>query len=403
MPVYQYRARDQSGRMIEGTIQADSERAVVAQLRERSYMPTLLREQIVAPSVGEQVRTMTGVPRQFLVVFTRQLATMVGSGLPLVTGLEVAARQTESLRLRDVLDAVRIGIEGGGTLSGEMAKYPAIFSPLYVNTVRAGEAAGSLDRVLNYLADYVERDMELIQRIKTAAAYPSVVMGLSIAVGLGAVFFVLPTITTLFDTLNVTLPLPTQILIAFSKGAQKYWYIGLAVFLAIVGTITAMRRTNGGRRVVDMVLLNIPVVGKLVQKIALARFTRVLAMIIRSGVPIVQGLEIIARASGNAIVAQAVESTAVNVREGQSISASLSQNTLFPPMLWNMVAVGEQTGALEESLDKIADFYDREVGNTVDRFASILEPVMIVTVGGIVGFVAVSILSPLWRLLSAIH
>ena len=164
-----------------------------------------------------------------------------------------------------------------------------------------------------------------------------------------------------------------------------------------------MRRTNGGRRVVDMVLLNIPVVGKLVQKIALARFTRVLAMIIRSGVPIVQGLEIIARASGNAIVAQAVESTAVNVREGQSISASLSQNTLFPPMLWNMVAVGEQTGALEESLDKIADFYDREVGNTVDRFASILEPVMIVTVGGIVGFVAVSILSPLWRLLSAIH
>jgi len=403
MPVYAYRARDWGGGLHEGTIEADSWRAVVQQLRERSHMLTGLRERVMAPSVGEQVRGIAGVPRAYMVLFTRQLATMVGAGLPLITGLEVTARQTENRRLREVLEAVRAGIEAGGTLSGELAKYPTVFSSLYVNTVRAGEAAGSLDRVLDYLADYVERDMELIQRIKTAAAYPTVVMFLAIGVGILSVFVVLPVVTNLFDSIKVALPLPTQILIAFSKGAQHYWWAAIAGVVGLFFTILMLRRTRWGARIVDAILLRIPVIGHLVLKVAVARFTRVLAMIIRSGVPIVQGMEVIARASGNALVSEAIENCAAGVREGESIAASLSKSPMFPPMLWQMVTVGEQTGALEEILDKIADFYDREVSNTVGRFAAILEPMMIVTVGGIVAFVAVSILLPLWKLIGAIH
>jgi len=391
------------GRVVEGTIEAESERLVVAQLRERGYLTTRLREHIVAPSFGDQMRALTSVPRQEFVVFTRQLATMVGAGLPLVSALDVTGRQAENRRLRDVLEKLRGGIEAGGSLSGEMAKHPAVFSHLYVNTVRAGEVSGALDRVLNFLADYLEREFDLIQRIKTTATYPAIVMAATILVGFLAVFVVLPNIAVLFKGLQVTLPWPTVVLIIASGVVRRYWYILVGSPLGMVIVFVVLSRTRWGRVVVDTLLLRIPVLGRIILKLALARFARMFAMIARSGVPLVEGMEVISHSLGNAVVGAAVEAASRDIREGQAIAAALGESPIFPPMISRMAAVGEQTGALDDVMDKVADFYDREVDNTVRRFASIIEPVMIIGVGGAVGFVAVAMLLPLWRLIGAIR
>jgi len=401
--MYEYRARDQTGRPIQGTMEAESERVVITQLRERGYMPTVLHQQVVARSIGQQVREMSPVPRQDLVIFTRQLATMVSAGLPLVSALETTARQTESRRLREVLEKVRGGIEAGGNLAGEMAKHPAVFSDLYVSTLQAGEVSGALDRVLNYLADYLERELDLVQRIKTTAMYPAIVFVAAVLVGVVAVFVVLPQLVGLFSGLKVALPWPTRVLIAVTNGARRYWYLLLAMPFSVGTTIIVLRRSKAGRRFLDHILIRVPVVGRLILKVSLARFARMLAMIARSGVPLVQGMEIVAHAAGNASVADAVEGAAHAVQEGQPLAASLGLSPLIPLMFSRMVAVGEQTGALETILDKIADFYDREVDNTVRRFAALIEPVMIIGVGAVVAFVAVAILLPLWRLIGTLQ
>ncbi len=403
MPVFTYRARERSGRLVEGTMEADSERAVVTQLRERGLLPTILHEQVFAPSVGTQVQAMTGVGRQDLVLFTRQLATMISGGLALVGGLEVTARQTDSRRLRAVLDSVREGIEAGGTLSAELAKHPVVFSNLYISIVQAGEIAGALDRVLLYLADYLERELDLIQRVKTTSMYPLIVLGSAVAVGFVSVFVVLPTLVGLFKGLSIPLPWPTRALIFVSTASSRFWYVLLATPVVLVATYVAMARNKRGRAVLDRILLRTPIVGRLILKVSLARLARMFAMITRSGVPLLQGMEVVGRSAGNAVIANAVDAAARLVGEGQSIATALSQFPVFPPMLWRMIAVGEQTGALENVLDKVADFYDRDVDNTVRRFAAIVEPVMIIGVGGIVAFVAVAMLLPLWQLIGALH
>ncbi|HEV2440277.1 MAG TPA: type II secretion system F family protein [bacterium] len=403
MPVFVYRGRDQAGRLIEGSLEAESERVVVAQLRERGYLPTMLREQVSAPSVAAQVRRMVNVPRRDLVLFTRQLATMISAGLPLLSGLEVTARQTDTARFREVLEGVRAGIEAGGSLSGEMAKYPVVFSDLYVNLIQAGEAAGALDRVLLYIADYLERDLELIQRIKSTAVYPLIVLGTAVAVGFFAVFFVLPRLLEFMRGLPIALPWPTRVLLGVTAASQRYWYAFLAAPVAIVVAITALLQDRGGRALVDRILLRTPLFGRLILKISLARFARMFAMIARSGVPLVQGMEIVARSAGNSVITTAAEAAAARVRQGEPVAAALSASDVFPPMLWRMVAVGEQAGGLEDVLDKVADYYERDVDNTMRQLASLIEPVMVVLVGGVVAFIAVAILMPLWRLIGTLR
>jgi len=403
MPVFLYRGRDQTGRLVEGTLEAESERAVVAQLRERGYLPTMLHEQIAAASVADQVRRMARVPRQDLVIFTRQLATMISAGLPLLSGLEVASRQTDSRQLRHVLDRVRAGIEAGGSLSREMAVYPTVFSDLYVSLIEAGEAAGALDRVLIYVADYLERELELIQRVKSTALYPLIVLGAAVAVGFFAVFVVLPQLLSFMRGLPIVLPWPTRVLIAVSGVTQRYWYLVVLAPVALVAGFAALRRSPRGRALLDRVMLRTPLFGRLILKISIARFARMFAMIARSGVPLVQGMEIVARAAGNAVITAAASAAAVRVREGQPVAGALSQSPVFPPMLWRMVAVGEQAGGLEEVLDKVADFYERDVDNTMRQLASLIEPVMVIGVGAVVAFVAVAVLMPVWRLIGALH
>ncbi|HEY3249334.1 MAG TPA: type II secretion system F family protein [bacterium] len=403
MPTFTYRARGATGQLIEGSMEADSQRLVIAQLRDRGLMTTDLREEIDAPSVGEQVGRLGGVGREALVLFTRQLATMVSGGLALLSALDIAARQTESNRLRDTINEIHGGIRAGGTLSGEMEKHPRVFSELYVNTVRAGEVSGALDRVLVYLANYLERELELLGRIKTAATYPSIVLGVAMLVGILAVFVILPSFVALFAGLQVSLPLPTQILIGVSRLASRFWYVvfGLPVVAAI--TMGLLLRRPDGRAFLDRVVLRIPIIGALTLKIVLSRLARMFAVIVRSGVPQVQGMQTVARSVGNAVVASAVDGAARSVREGQPIAESLAKYPIIPPMISQMVAVGEETGALEEILDKVADFYEREVNNTVDRFASIIEPVLLISVGAVVAFVAIALLLPVWRLIGAIR
>jgi type IV pilus assembly protein PilC len=403
MPVFAYRGRDQTGRLIEGALEADSERAVVAQLRERGYVPTMLREQTGSPSVGSQVRQLVSVPRRDLVLFTRQLATMISAGLPLLSGLEVTGRQTGSPRLREVIEGVRAGIEAGGSLSGEMAKYPAVFADLYVSLIQAGEAAGALDRVLLYIADYLERDLELISRIKSTAAYPLIVLGAAVAVGFFAVFFVLPRLLFFMRGLPIALPWPTRVLLGFTAISQRYWYLFLAAPVALVVGLGALRHNAEGRKRLDRAILRAPLFGGLVRKIALARFARMFAMIARSGVPLVQGMEIVARSAGNSVITAAANEAAARVREGQQVASALSASPAFPPMLWRMVAVGEQAGGLEDVLDKVADYYERDVDNTMRQLASLIEPAMVIFVGAVVGFIAVAILLPLWRLIGSLH
>lgn len=403
MPVFLYRGRDQTGRLIEGSLEADSERAVVTQLRERGYLPTMLREQTAAPSMADQVRRMVRVPRQDLVLFTRQLATMISAGLPLLSGLEVTSRQTDSRRLREVLEGIRAGIEAGGSLSAELGKYPTVFSNLYISLIQAGEAAGALDRVLVYIADYLERELELIQRIRTTAAYPVIVLGAAVAVGFFAVFFVLPQLLSFMRGLPIQLPLPTRILIAVSGTLQRFWYVAVVLPIALAVTGSTLRKTPRGRVIFDRLVLRTPLVGRLVLKISLARFARMFAMIARSGVPLVQGMEIVARSAGNQVITAAAEAAAARVREGQPVAAALSESGVFPPMLWRMVAIGEQAGGLEVVLDKVADFYERDVDNTMRQLAGMIEPIMVVGVGMVVAFVAISVLLPLWRLIGTLR
>lgn len=403
MPVYAYRGRDTAGRLIEGSLEAESERAVIAQLRTRGYMPTMLKEVVMAPSVGEQMRQMTHVPRRDLVLFTRELATMISAGLPLLSSLEIAARQAENARLRSVLTAVRDGIEAGGNLSGELAKFPAVFSDLYINLIQAGEAAGALDRVLLYIATYLERDLELIQRIKSNAIYPLIVLGTACAVGFFAVFFVLPRLLEFMRGLPISLPWPTRVLLAFTGATQRYWYVFLAAPGVLAAVFAALRQSPEGRTGVDRAVLRAPLFGWLVLKISLARFARMFAMIARSGVPLVQGMETVARAAGNRVITAACEAAARRVREGQPVAAALGTFEVFPPMLSRMVAVGEQAGGLEDVLDKVADYYERDVDNTMRQLAALIEPAMVIFVGAVVAFIALAILLPLWRLIGTLR
>lgn len=403
MPLFVYRGRDPTGRLIEGSVEAESERVVVAQLRQRGYLPTMLKEQAAPPSVAAQMRQAVRVPRRDLVLFTRELATMIAAGLPLLSGLEIAARQTDNPRLRVVLNGVRGGIEAGGSLSGELAKYPAVFSDLYVSLIQAGEAAGALDRVLLYVATYLERDLELIQRIKSTAIYPLIVLGTAIAVGFFAVFFVLPRLLDFMRGLPIALPWPTRVLLGFTGATQHYWYAFILGPIALAVALAALRQSKQGRALVDHAVLRVPLFGRLVLKISLARFARMFAMIARSGVPLVQGMETVARAAGNSVITAAADAAATRVREGQPVSAALGSFDVFPPMLWRMVAVGEQAGGLEDVLDKVADYYERDVDNTMRQLAALIEPAMVIVVGAVVAFVAVAILLPLWRLIGSIH
>jgi type IV pilus assembly protein PilC len=399
---YTYRVRDRRGSLLAGELQADSRDLVLSRLREQGLIP--LEIKVKSQGMGREIKFLSRgkVKLKDLSVFSRQFATMINSGLPLLRALSILEQQTESKELAKVVGQMRLDVEQGTALSTAMAKHPKAFSRLYVAMVRAGETGGVLDSVLLRLADTLEREVELRRKIKSAMAYPVVVMVVVVLILSAMLLFVVPTFKNLFASLGGTLPLPTRLLLAASEGFKKYF---LFVFFAVAAMIFAFRRwkkTDRGRFAVDRLKLKLPIFGQLFQKTALSRFARTLGALSRSGVPLLQSLDIVAETVENGVMANAVRDVQASVKEGESLAEPLSRHAIFPPMVVQMLAVGEETGALDTMLEKVSDFYDDEITATVDALTALIEPLLIVVVGGTVGVIVISLYLPMFRLIDLI-
>jgi type IV pilus assembly protein PilC len=400
---YTYRVRDRRGSLLAGELQADSRDLVLSRLREQGLIPLEVKVKSRGMSSEIKFLTKTKVKLKDLAVFSRQFATMINSGLPLLRALAILENQTEAKQLAKVVGQMRLDVEQGTALSAAMAKHPKAFSRLYVAMVRAGETGGVLDSVLLRLADTLEREVELRRKIKSAMSYPIVVMAVVILILSAMLLFVVPTFKNLFSSLGGTLPLPTRLLLAVSDGFKKYFLFVFLFFGAAIFAFRRWKRTDRGRYAVDRLKLKIPIFGQLFHKTAMSRFARTLGALSRSGVPLLQSLDIVAETVQNEVVANAVRDVQASVKEGESLAEPLSRHEVFPPMVVQMLAVGEETGALDTMLEKISDFYDDEVSATVDALTALIEPLLIVVVGGTVGLIVISLYLPMFRLIDLIQ
>ena len=408
MPSFAYQAKDASGKSVSGVIEAENERILRAKLREMNYYVTGITQKSTSPlqaDVGALIGRFRGVSEQSLVVFARQFATMINAGLAMVRCLDVLSVQTEDHQLRGVITTVRRDVEGGSTLANALAKHPKVFSPLFVNMVRAGELGGILDEVLNRLATFLEKDYNLRKKVKAAMTYPMVILCMAVLIVLFLVTFILPTFVQLFEGMQMRLPFPTKVLIGFTNGVRHWWVDLIVLVVLIIGLILFRRYTSTqtGRRRYDAFKLRLPVFGLLIRKVAISRFCRTLGSLLQSGVPIMQALEIVGKASGNEVVADTVQKVRESVREGESIALPLQLSGMFPPLVTQMVSVGEETGNLDAMLAKIADFYDTEVEYMLASLTSLLEPLLILVMGFIVGWIVVSVFLPLYQIIGNIH
>jgi type IV pilus assembly protein PilC len=397
MPVYTYKGTNRAGTSVSGEVNASSKTEVQNQLR---------RQQITATKMSEKGREFNlptfggGVSAKELAIFTRQFSVMIDAGLPLVQCLEILAGQQENRTFQKVLAGTRSSVEGGATLSAAMRQYPKVFDALYVNMVEAGETGGILDTILQRLSSYIEKNVKLKRAVQSAMVYPIGVISIAAAVIILLLWKVVPIFTTLFAGLGVDLPLPTRIVIGLSNIVGSIF--GLLVVVAGVGFVVAIKvwyGTEQGRFVLDSIILKMPILGLLMRKIAVARFTRTLGTLIASGVPILEGLDITARTAGNAVVERALQKVRKSLEEGKSLTEPLKDSQVFPGMVTQMIAVGEQTGAMDAMLSKIADFYEEEVDAAVKDLLTALEPVMIVFLGVVVGGVVISMYMPLFSLI----
>ncbi len=406
MPIFMYEAKDANGNLKRDRIEAPNIKTATQKLQENRYSVINIREKADAGSQGGvsgMIARFKKVDEQALTVFSRQFATMINAGLAMVRCLDILAEQTEDKKLQQTLAQIRKDVEGGSTLSNSLAKHPDVFNSLYISMVKAGEMGGVLDEVLDRLAGFMEKDYNLKKKVKAALTYPMVILVLAIGIVIFLVTYILPTFVSLFEGMSLSLPLPTKILMSITKAFQNVWAV-----IAIVGTIIVLAmvisryvKTAAGKKQYDLLKLNVPVFGLLNKKVAISRFCRTLGTLLSSGVPIMQALEIVGKASGNEIIAQTVSKVRESIREGESIASPLGASGLFPPMVTQMVAVGEETGNLDAMLSKIADFYDTEVEYMLASLTSMLEPIMIVGMGGIVGFIVVSVFLPLYQLIGS--
>ncbi|MFN3479128.1 MAG: type II secretion system F family protein [Thermodesulfovibrionales bacterium] len=396
MPMtFQWSGKNPRGTIESGEVVAASKEEVIAILRRRNITPTVITEKKVKKVFGFGGK----VKDKDIVVFTRQFATMIDAGLPLVQALEILSTQVENKNLAKTLSTVKSDVEAGSTYADALRKHPRVFSELYVNMVAAGEAGGILDTILNRLAAYIEKAMKLKKKVKGAMIYPAVVTGVAVTVLAIIMIFVVPTFSKMFASLGGTLPLPTRIIISISNFIGGIG--GLLIFGLIVGmsvAITQIRRTENGKRATDAILLKLPIFGMILNKVAVAKFTRTLGTLISSGVPILDGLDITAKTAGNKVIEYSVMDVRKAVAEGKTLAEPLSKAKVFPPMVTHMIAVGESTGALDAMLGKIADFYDDEVDAAVSNLTAMLEPLLMVFLGSTVGFIVVSLYLPIFKM-----
>ena len=397
MPVFTYKGINRMGTKVVGEREAESKAALQAILRRENINVSKLSEKGVEfniPSFG------SGVDEKELAIFTRQFSVMIDAGLPLVQCLEILAGQQENKTFQKILNNTRASVEGGATLSASMKQHEKVFDALYYNMVEAGETGGILDTILQRLAQYIEKNVKLKRAVKSAMIYPVAVLSIAAGVIILLLWKVVPIFTTLFNGLGADLPLPTRIVIQLSNFVGSIY--GLIIVAFFVGAIFALKFWYGtptGRMALDQVMLKLPVVGIVLRKIAVARFTRTLGTLISSGVPILEGLDITARTSGNAVVERAITQTRKAVEAGRSLVEPLKETDVFPGMVTQMIGVGEQTGAMDAMLSKIADFYEDEVDAAVKDMLTAIEPIMIVVLGVIVGGVVISMYLPLFSLI----
>jgi type IV pilus assembly protein PilC len=399
MATFTYSARTLTGELQNGTIDLPSRDEVVSYLRRQRLIPVKVEEKKSQLELG----IGGGINTRQIVIFTRQFATMINSGLPLVQSLDILAKQTESKALRKVIEQVLYDVEAGNTLADSMRKHPKAFSDLYVNMVAAGEAGGILDVILLRLATFLEKADALRRKIKGAMIYPAVIMVVAAAAVATLLIFVIPTFENMFASAGVPLPLPTRIVIQASRLLQSYWWAVLGVIVLAAAAVRQIYKTPGGQLAIDRFMLRIPLIGSLLRKAAIARFTRTLGTLVSSGVSILDGLEITARTAGNRVLHDAIMSSRASIAGGETISEPLRRSGVFPPMVVQMINVGEQTGGLDEMLTKIADFYDDEVDSAVEALLAAMEPIMIVVLGVVVGGMIVAMYLPIFDMINAVQ
>jgi type IV pilus assembly protein PilC len=400
---FEYSVRDRTGKLVSGKLDAPTEAALVSKLRTMGFAPISVREantgmnkEISIPGFGGKVKLKD------LAIMSRQFATMITSGLSLLRALSILAEQTENTALAKVLAEVRNDVETGQSLSASLAKHPSTFPPIMINMCRAGEVGGFLDKTLLSIAENFEAEVKLRGKVKSAMTYPTVVFIMAILAVVGMLLFIVPVFAGLFDGLGGTLPAPTRFLV-FLSGTMKF-LAPILVVLGVVGTVVWARIKNEQwvRDIADPLKLKVPVFGVLFAKIALSRFTRNLGTMLKSGVPILQSLEIVGSASGNVVIERAARDVQESVRSGETIAGPLSQHKVFPAMVVQMLSVGEDTGALDTMLDKIADFYDQEVEATTEALTALIEPLMIAFLGGIIGAMIVAMYMPIFKIFELI-
>jgi len=404
MPTYTYTARTRDGKKQGGTLTAETRQALNTMLQSRGLTAVTVQD-AGAKKVGLGRRRLGGkVKTVELLVFTRQLSTIVSAGLPLLQGLDILSEQTDDPNFSVVIQSTAQDVESGESFSTALTKYPRVFPDLYVSMVRAGEAGGDLDGVLLQLADYLESTEELKRRIKSAMTYPIVAFSMILLIAAGLVVWVVPQFAEIFSSFGRQLPAPTRVLIATSEVLRSWKaLIIVAVFIAIVIGSRLYAKTPVGRYNLDAMKLRIPVFGVLLRKVAISRFARTLSTLTRSGVPILQALEIVERTAGNEVFAKAVRVAGDSVRSGETLADPLERCEQFPRMVTRMIAVGEKTGALEGMLMKIADFYDSEVKAAVDSMTSLIEPILIMMMGLVVGSIVVALFMPILQLSSLVQ
>jgi type IV pilus assembly protein PilC len=400
MPVYTWEGKTLKGSIKRGETEAPSEAALRIHLRQQNIIPTKLgskaKELKISLPFGKKVK------QRSVAIFTRQLATMIDAGLPLVQSLEILSQQQEAKVFKNIIREIREDVEGGSTFAGALKKHPGTFNDLYTNLVVAGEEGGILDNILNRLANYIEKAEALKKKVKSALVYPSTIVGVAVIVVMILMIFVIPVFETMFKSAGQSLPLPTLITLTLSKFIKKYIIIVIPAMILMIYLLRKYYHTEGGRAIIDRLILKMPVFGNLFQKISVARFSRTLGTLVSSGVPILDGLTIVSRTSGNRTIETAILNARASIREGETIAEPLGRSGMFPPMVIQMISVGESTGALDSMLGKIAEFYEEEVDVAVANLTSLLEPFLMMFLGVVIGGVVISMYLPIFNMASAI-
>jgi type IV pilus assembly protein PilC len=401
MSTYNYAVRDKAGKVVKGKLDGESKAAVQAKLAQMGYIILELDQQGSLAGLSS-VKLGTGVKPKDITIFARQFSTMINAGLSLTKCLSILSAQTESAGLREVIAQIGKDVESGQSLSDSLSKHPKVFPPIFVNMVRAGETGGVLDEVLNRVADHFESEQKLQGKIKSAMTYPLAMGGLVLVVLAAMMIFVVPTFERMFTDMGGKLPFITQLLVDISHFVASWK--GLVLAFAIAGAIALFKwwSKGPGRTVWDNAKLNMPIFGSMIRKMALAKFTRTFGTLVSAGVPILSALDIVADTAGNEVVANAVKKARSAIKEGETIAKPLSESKVFPSMLVQMIAVGEETGALDTMLNKIADFYDEEVAVATDGITSLIEPLMMASLGVIVGWMMIALYLPMFQVVALV-